>query len=116
MRKMVDTILRQHGTAMTVQSSGDGSSVTVRGFFQPVRSKSWQHAEFVATPLGEVSRGQYVYIGPASVAVNEGDGLQVSGRCFRFRRVEPYFYEEQEIYRWGLCVEEGGAAAWGSQS
>jgi hypothetical protein len=56
MRKMAEGIFRQYGTAM-VLISGD-TEKQIRGFFQPVRSKSWQSMVNAATPLGEIPRGQ----------------------------------------------------------
>jgi hypothetical protein len=114
MRKMVSTILRQHGTQM--QLTHEGGAVTVKGFFQPVRSKSWQSLMDQATPLGEVFRGQYIYIGPADVAVSEGDILTVGGKSYFLRRVELYRYGEEAVYTWGMCVEKGVNDTWGFQS
>lgn len=114
MRKMADGIFRQYGTKMQLTISG--TVTQVRGFFQPVRSKSWQSMVNVATPLGEIPRGQYVYIGPADTAVSIGDLLEVSGKSFLFRRVEPYYYGDDVVYIWGLCVEKGVNDTWGSQS
>lgn len=113
---MVDTILRQHGTEMVICPSGGGDAVAVRGFFQPVQSKSWQNASAVATPLGEIAQGQFVYIGPAAVSAAEGDVLQVGENFYSFRRVEPYYYGGSQVYLWGLCIEKGGNSTWGSQS
>ena len=73
MRVMVEKILAQYGTDMVV--TGSASSKTVRGFFRAVNSKSWQSMESEATLLGEISRGQYAYIGPMSAGVREGDTL-----------------------------------------
>ena len=89
---------------------------TVQGFFQPVRSKSWQNMVNLATPLGEVFRGQYVYIGPADVAVSEGDRLSVGEKTYFLRRVEAYYYGDEAVYTWALCVEKGVNDTWGSQS
>lgn len=114
MRKIVGGILRQYGSVMTV-TRGE-ISVKVRGFFQPVRSKSWQNMTNVATPLGEVPRGQYVYIGPVDPEVKQGDLLTVGGGNYIFRRVEPYWYGDEKVYIWGLCVEKGVNDTWGSQS
>ena len=114
MQKMVSGILRQYGTEMRLSRGGE--SVTVKGFFQPVRSKSWQSMVNVETPLGEVYRGQYIYIGPAEVAVSEGDVLAVGGKHYFLRRVEKYFYGDQAAYTWGMCVEKGVNDTWGSQS
>ena len=111
---MVDSILRQYGMAMTVRRETD--TVALRGFFQPVRSKSWQSMVNLATPLGEVFRGQYVYIGPADQLVREGDLLCVGQKEYFLRRVEQYFYGDEAVYTWGLCVEKGVNDTWGSQS
>ncbi len=114
MQRMVSGILRQHGTKMTL-SHGD-SAVTVRGFFQPVRSKSWQSMVDQETPLGEVFRGQYIYIGPADVAAYEGDILTVGEKSYFLRRVELYRYGDEAVYTWGMCVEKGVNDTWGSRS
>ncbi len=113
---MVSGILRQYGTAMTLQREGRTEVLSVRGFFQPVRSKSWQNATYLATPLGEITRGQYTYIGPVDVPVREGDSLVVGSRTYYFRRVEPYYYGDTQVYLWGLCVEKGVNDTWESQS
>ena len=114
MKKMVAGILRQYGTSMTL-THGE-TKKKVRGFFQPVRSKSWQNFTNVATPLGEIPRGQYVYIGPADTAVALGDMLTIGGGRYIFRRVEPYWYGNQPVYIWGLCVEKGVNDTWGTRS
>jgi len=113
MKKLVDGIFRQYGTGMALASNGEFTSI--RAFFQPVRSKSWQSMVNGATPLGEVPRGQYVYIGPADTAVAIGDQLYVGDRIYLFRRVEPYYYGDEAVYIWGLCVEKGVNDTWGSQ-
>ena len=114
MRKMAEGIFRQYGTSMTL--TGTAGERKVRGFFQPVRSKSWQSMVNAATPLGEIPRGQYVYMGPANVPVAIGDRLELQGRTYLFRRVEPYYYGDEAVYIWGLCVEKGVNDTWGSRS
>ena len=114
MQRMVSGILRQYGTAMTI--TGRDGCREVQGFFQPVRSKSWQSIVNLATPLGEVFRGQYIYIGPADVAVSEGDLIGLGGKSYFLRRVELYHYGDEAVYTWGLCVEKGVNDTWGSQS
>ena len=111
MRRMVEKILKQYGTDLILNEG-----VKIRGFFQPVLSRNFQNMVNVETPLGEIPRGQYVYIGSAAVAVAEGDTLQAGGRSYVFRRVEPYDYGGSPAYIWGLCVEKGGVDTWGSQS
>jgi len=114
MRRMVSNILRQYGTRLTI--TGQAGIREVRGFFQPVRSKSWQSMVNLATPLGEVFRGQYVYIGPVDVTVSEGDLLTLGGKSYFLRRVEQYHYGDEPVYTWGLCVEKGVNDTWGSRS
>jgi len=104
----------QHGTDMKL--THNGVEKTVRGFFRAVNSKSWQSMESEATLLGEISRGQYAYIGPVGVAVQEGDTVRLGEKTYLFRRVEPYYYGNQAVYLWGLCVEKGVNDTWGSQS
>ena len=114
MKSMVSKIIRQYGTDMTL--TGEGKNMTVRAFFRAVNSKSWQSMESQATLLGEISRGQYAYIGPAEAGVCEGDTLVLGDREYLFRRVEPYYYGNEAVYLWGLCVEKGVNDTWGSQS
>lgn len=114
MRRMVEKIISQYGTDLTLTSGEE--TQTVRGFFRAVNSKSWQSMESEATLLGEISRGQYAYIGPVSVAVSEGDTITLGEKTYLFRRVEPYYYGNEAVYNWGLCVEKGVNDTWGSQS
>lgn len=113
MKRMIDALLRQHGTSMIL--CRDGAEQTVRGFFQPVRSKSLQSVVSHHTALGQLDRGQFVYIGPADVAVSQGDVLILGDRCYILRRTEVYRYGDEPVYTWGLCMEKGGEAAWETQ-
>lgn len=113
MQQMVNTILRQYGTPIRIaRSSGED---TVKGFFQPVRSKSWQSLIREETPLGEVSRRQYIFIGPADFELTEGDTLILGEKHYTLRRAEKYYYSHEPVYTWGMCVEKDGDGAWGSQ-
>jgi hypothetical protein len=114
MRGRVETIMARYGTDMTIVSNG--KKKTVRGFFRAVNSKSWQSMESEATMLGEITRGQYVYLGPADVSVLEGDTLLLGDRNYLLRRVEPYYYGNEVVYQWGLCVEKGVNDTWGTRS
>ncbi len=114
MKRMAERIMGRYGTDMVLF---DGSAErTVRGFFRAVTSTGWQSLESVATPLGEVLRGQYVYIGPGDVAVREGDTLTVGETSYLFRRVEPFRYGDEVVYLRGLCVEKGVNDTWGIPS
>ena len=114
MRRTVQKLLNRFGTDMILVS--DGKKRTIRCFFRAVNSKSWQSMESEATLLGEISRGQYAYIGPADGGVREGDTLTLGDRTYLMRRVEPYYYGNEPVYQWGLCVEKGVNDTWGSQS
>lgn len=114
MRNAVNAMIQKHGTDMMV-SGKDGEKAT-RGFFWAVNSKSWQSMESEATLLGEISRGQYAYLGPAEAVVQEGDTLTLGGKSYLLRRVERFYYQNQPLYLWGLCVEKGVNDTWGTQS
>ena len=110
----LERVLKEHGTDMVL--TGSGGTRTVRGFFRAVNSKSWQSMESEVTLLGEITRGQYVYMGPVAAAVKEGDTLILGERSYLFRRTELYYYSNQAVYQWGLCVEKGVNDTWGTQS
>ena len=114
MRKAVEKVMANHGTDLTIVSGEENK--TVRGFFRAVNSKSWQSMESEASLLGEITRGQYVYMGPVSAAVKEGDSLILGNRSYLFRRTEQYYYGNQPVYQWGLCVEKGVNDTWGIPS
>jgi len=114
MRAMTEEVLWRYGTDMVL--AGSNGERIVRGFFRAVNSKSWQSMESEATLLGEITRGQYAYIGPANGGAMEGDTLTVENKTYLFRRVELYWYGNQALYQWGLCVEKGVNDTWGSQS
>lgn len=114
MLQTIESILSHYGTDM-VLTSGEMEK-TIRGFFRAVNSKSWQSMESEANLLGEITRGQYAYIGPADGGVKEGDTISLGEKNYLFRRVELYYFGNQAIYQWGLCVEKGVNDTWGSQS
>lgn len=114
MRKTVEKLFADHGTDMII--SGASEVKRVRGFFRAVNPTSWQSMESESMILGEITRGQYRYIGPAGVAVEEGDTIKAGNKHYLVRRVEPYFYENETIYLWAACVEKGVNDIWGIQS
>ena len=111
MRQMVEKILETYGIAAKLQKE-DGAFV-MRIFFQPVRSKSWQYLEGNYSPLGEIPRGQYVYIGPVEPAAASGDTLIINTKAYWLRRTELILDANGPVYCWGLCVEKGGEDTWG---
>ena len=113
MVQLIQSLLRDYGTDLTV-IRGETAKI-LRGFFRAVNSRSWQSMESEANLLGEVTRGQYAYIGPADGGVLEGDTLTLGEKTYLFRRVESYYLGNQVLYQWGLCVEKGVNDTWGSQ-
>ncbi len=113
MLQTIQRILADYGTDMILTSGT--AETTLRGFFRAVNSKSWQSMESEATLLGEITRGQYAYIGPADGGVREGDTLSLGSKIYLVRRVELYYFGNQPLYQWGLCVEKGVNDTWGSQ-
>ena len=111
MRQMVEKILETYGTAAVLQQ--ESSSSSIRAFFQPVRSKSWQYLEGNYSPLGEIPRGQYVYIGPVEPAAAAGDTLIINTKAYWLRRTELILDANGPVYCWGMCVEKGGEDTWG---
>ncbi len=110
MQRMAAGILKQYGTELTLEHGGN--TVSFKGFFQPVRSKSWQSAVSASTPLGEVPRRLYVCICPPETAAKAGDVLTLGEKTYFLRRVEPYYYGEEILYLWALCMEKGGDESW----
>ena len=74
MKEAVEKAMTRFGSDLVIMGE---EQKTVRGFFRAVNSKSWQNMESQASLLGEVTRGQYVYLGPAEVEVREGDTLNL---------------------------------------
>jgi len=114
MEHIIDSLLKEYGTDLTVTHGG--TARVLRGFFRAVNSKSWQSMESEANLLGEITRGQYAYIGPAHGDVREGDTLTLGEKSYLLRRVEYYYCGNKPLYQWGLCVEKGVNDTWGSQS
>ena len=110
-RKMVEKILNTYGAAVTLLHSG--TEYEIRAFFQPVRSKSWSYLSGEYSPLGEVPRGQYVYIGPVEPRAEVGDTVAVGEKRYWLRRSELIQDANGPVYCWGMCVEKGGEDTWG---
>lgn len=114
MQKMLTKIFKAYGTAVTLCHKEE--EYQIRAFFQPVRSKSWQYLEGAYGPLGEIPRGQFVYLGPVEPAAQAGDTVLVDGRAYLLRRSELIRDNNGPVYCWGMCVEKGGEDTWGGRS
>jgi len=114
MEKTLEKIMDRWGTSVTLRSGG--ADTDFKAFLQETGSRTWQNMEKVFTPLGEVPRGQYLYLGPRKPVPQVGDVLIMGGRIFELRRAEEIYYGDKPVYCWGLCVEKGGEDTWASRS
>lgn len=105
MEQMLARIMDRYGMDITWRH--DGEEEALRGFFQPVTSRSWQKLLREVVPLGEVSVGLYVYIGPVSPEVKRGDMLLVGQRQYQVRRTEFIYDRDGPVYLWSLCARKG---------
>ena len=110
MKRMITRILKQYGVPAVLEH--EGQSVSLRIFFQPSMSKSWDSMNPIVTPLGQLPGGQHLYIGPADQPISQGDQVDVGGESFIMRRVEIYLDQKGPVYRWALCARKGGDDQW----
>lgn len=104
--------MNRWGTTVTL-SRGNRS---YKAFLHETGSRTWQNMEKYYTPLGEIPRGQYLYLGPIDPMLQVGDVLRMRGRIYELRRAEAVYYSDTPVYCWGLCVEKGGEDTWARQS
>lgn len=106
MVQVLERIMERYGTELVWLH--DGGEEALRGFFQPVTSRSWQKLLRQVTPLGEASTGLYVYIGAVSKELRSGDGLRLGQREYYVRKTELIYDHQGAAYLWALCVRKGG--------
>lgn len=111
MRQIFKRVLKKYGVPAVVEHEGE--RVSLRIFFQPSMSKSWDSMNPIVTPLGQLPGGQYLYIGPADQPISQGDQVCVGEQRYIMRRVETYLDSNGPIYRWALCVRKGDEDRWG---
>jgi hypothetical protein len=114
MKRLLNQVMGRWGSTVTLQRGGQ--EISYKAFLQETGSRNWQNMEKVFTPLGEVPRGQYLYLGPAEPKLQVEDVLLLDDRIFAVRRAETVYYADAPIYCWGLCVEKGGKDTWGNPS
>ena len=111
---LIARIVEKYGTPVTLRRRE--TAWEVRAFFQPVRSKSWDSSDSDYSPLGEIPRGRYLYLGPLDPEAMAGDTVERNGRQYLVRRSEIIYDRKGPAYCWGLCLEKGGEDQWGRQS
>ncbi len=112
MREIIEAIIASYGS--TIIAVEGGSTRSFRAFLQLVTSKSWQNMERVFGPLGEIPRGQYLYLGPAGEDIRGADYLQCNGTDYLVRRADLLTVADAPLYIWGLCVRKGADDPWSS--
>ena len=105
MELVLERIVDRYGTDILWQH--EGKEEALRGFFQPVTSRSWQKMLREVSPLGEVSTALYIYSGAVSRELNPGDLLTVGRRDYRVRRTEILYDHQGPAYLWALCERKG---------
>lgn len=109
MENTVAKLMASYGNTMTLIHGGE--EISVKCFLQDTRSKGESYAQREYSPLGEVPRGMYLYLGPPDQPVTVGDSLIWRKRRFEFRRVQPMTVKDSVCYYWGQCLEMGGVTA-----
>ncbi len=112
MRELIETIIQNYGSTVTMVQ-GEASE-SFRAFLQPVTSKSWQNMERAFGPLGEIPRGQYLYLGSAAKAVGSSDYLRCHETDYLVRKADTLYIGDEALYIWALCVRKGAADPWSS--
>lgn len=105
MKHLIESLIRQYGNDVRI-THGDQTYDT-KAFFQLVTSKSWQNMERMIPSIGEVPRGQFLYLGLPDVALSGYDSIELDGRLFIVRRADAILYQSKRLFIWGLCVEGG---------
>ena len=111
MEDRLNDILSGYGSDLVLYHQGKGYEL--KAFFRPVQSKSWSYLEGEYSPLGEIPRGQYVYIGPADPRAEVGDDIRINYTFYRVRRSEIIMGTFGPLYCWAICVEKDGDDTWG---
>ncbi len=106
MRRVIEDLLQRFGVDALVKG------IPTRIFLQFSNSKSWDSMNPIITPVGQIPGGQYLYIGPAEIAITADDEVTVAGTDYIIRRSEVYQTNEGPIYRWALCALKGGEDQW----
>ncbi len=105
MKELISRLIDRYGNDVEVTSGG--ITTQVHAFLQLVTSKSWQNMERMVPTIGEVPRGQFLYLGPPHIKLSGYDQITMDGRSFIVRRADAILYQSERIFIWGLCVEGG---------
>ena len=105
MKELISELIAKYGSEVLI--SHEKRNYRTKAFLQLVTSKSWQNMERMIPTIGEVPRGQFLYLGPADTPLSGYDSIELDGRLFIVRRADAIVYRSDRIFIWGLCVEGG---------
>ena len=112
MRRMLEHILAQYGSEMTLHMA-EGER-RVRAFLQPVTAKGLEAARRTIQELGEIPEERYLYIGPAQTPLQEDDSVEFQAERYRVCRAQTLVVADEALYVWALARKEGGNDPWTS--
>ena len=97
-------ILGHYGQEVTVVQNG--AETPCMAFLQPALETGTDWFQNLPTPLGEIRRDRWLYLGPADVALTDFEDGYVAWAGFRFdlRAAQPVCIGEETVYWWGLLA------------
>ena len=102
-------LMDRYGQTVTHTPGTSGEAVTLRAFLQPLLQRR-QEPPAAATPLGAVSEKRWLYLGPASRAVAEGDQVDAEGLSLVVQEARAVYWRDQPFYYWALLRRRKEAA------
>jgi len=105
MKDVIASLIEAYGNRVVITCGENVYNTKV--FLQLVTSKSWQNMERMVPSIGEVPRGQFLYLGPPDIPLGGYNSIEMDGRLFIVRRADAILYQSERLFIWGLCVEGG---------
>ena len=109
MKETFDHVLTQYGQRAAIERRGTGESLPVLAFIQPILQER-ESAPFSVTPLGAVSRQQWLYIGSGGAALFPGDGVTCGNLALTVQEARPVYCGDTLLYHWALLRRHKEAA------
>ena len=97
-------ILSRYGQEVTVCQGG--KETACRAFLQPALETGTDRVQRLPTPLGEIRRDRWIYLGPPETPLTDlADGYVLwNGTRFDLRAAQPVCVGEETVYWWGLLA------------
>ena len=112
MKELLGSIIEAYGSTVCIVT--EQGSRTLRAFLQPITSKSWQNMQRAFENLGEIPKGQYLYIGPVAQENQQALYLVCQGTSYTVCRMQTLYCSDEALYDWGLLVKAGEEDPWNS--